>query len=88
MREGFEQSSDDGFANYLVYTKGSVAEVVTRLHAARAKRYLTNNEVCERAAQGEELGRMLGGFIKYLRRCGFKDRGTYKVSRQPSPRTR
>ena len=30
---------------------------------------------------------MLGGFIKYLRRCGFKDRGTYKVSNQKGPDT-
>ena len=37
MREGFEQSSDDGFANYLVYAKGSVAEVVTRLHFCQSQ---------------------------------------------------
>jgi four helix bundle protein len=85
MREGFEQSSDDGFANYLVYAKGSVAEVVTRLHSARAKRVLTDDELSERVALGEELGKMLGGFIKYLRRCRFKDRGTYKVGNQKVP---
>ena len=28
---------------------------------------------------GDELGRMLGGFIKYLRRSGFKDRGSYRA---------
>jgi len=27
MDEGFEQGSDDGFAKYLYYSKGSIAEV-------------------------------------------------------------
>jgi four helix bundle protein len=77
MREGFEQTSDDGFANYLVFAKGSVAEVVTRLQAATGKRLLSELECRERVVAGEELGKMLGGFIKYLRRCGFKDRGCF-----------
>jgi four helix bundle protein len=77
MREGFEQSSDDGFANFLVYAKGSVAEVVTRLQAATGKRLLSQEEFNQRALAGEALGKMLGGFIKYLRRCGFKDRGSF-----------
>jgi four helix bundle protein len=77
MREGFEQSSDEGFANFLVYAKGSVAEVVTRLQAATGKRLLSEQEFKERFLAGQELGKMLGGFIKYLRRSGFKDRGSF-----------
>jgi four helix bundle protein len=79
MREGFEQGSDEAFAKYLVYAKGSVAEVVTRLHEAHLKRYVTLEELTLRVTMGEELGKMLGGFIKYLRRCGFKDRGSYRL---------
>ena len=85
MREGFEQSSDDGFANYLVYAKGSVAEVLSRLYSAKVKRYITQDELNERVAIGEALGKMLGGFIKYLRRSGFKDRGSYKSKHPDSP---
>jgi four helix bundle protein len=82
MREGFEQTSDDGFANFLVYSKGSVAEVMSRLNSARAKSYITEEELTKRLEMGEELGRMLGGFIKYLRRSGFKDRGSYRIKNE------
>jgi len=78
MEEGFQQSSDEGFARYLSYSKGSVAEVARRLRQAKAKGFLTEAELTERVAACEELGRMLGGFIKYLQRSGFKQRGHYR----------
>ena len=52
--EGFEQTTDKSFANFVGYAKGSLL-----LEA------------------GEELGKMLGGFIKYLRNSDFKDRGSH-----------
>lgn len=51
LDEGFEQSSDDGFANYVGYSS-------------------------------EPLGKMFGGFIKYLKRSGFKDRGRFRASQE------
>jgi four helix bundle protein len=60
MREGFEQTSDDSFANFLVYAKGSVAEVVTRLQAATGKRLLSEQEFKERVLAGESLARCWG----------------------------
>ena len=77
MVEGFEQSTDKGFANFLTYSKGSLAEVLTRLKQGYFKNYMTADELNPRVAAGEELGRMLGGFIKYLRRCGWRDRGSH-----------
>jgi four helix bundle protein len=85
MREGFEQSSDDGFANFLVYSKGSTAQVFTRLHEARLKEYITQPELRQRVEMGEEPGRMLGGFIKYLRRSGFKNRGSHRNTNGTNP---
>ena len=78
MKEGFEQSSDDGFANMLTYAKGSCAEVVIRLFQAHRKRIVSAQEYAAMRDTGEELQRMLGGFIKYLRRSGFKDRGSFR----------
>ena len=75
MVEGFEQSTDRAFASFLTYSKGSLAEVLGRLKQAYFKRHITADELESRLAAGEELGRMLGGFIKYLRRCGWRDRG-------------
>lgn len=79
MREGFEQSTDDGFIRYLYIAKGSLGEVLVRLAAAHRKRCITAEQLSTRTAMGEELGRMLGGFIKYLARSRFKNRGRHKI---------
>ena len=75
MVEGFEQGTDKAFANFLTYSKGSVAEVLTRLKKAHFKKYITADELTPLLVAGDELGKMFGGFIKYLRRCGWRDRG-------------
>jgi four helix bundle protein len=85
MKEGFEQSSDDAFANMLTYAKGSCAEVVARSFRAHRRQCLTAEEYAVRRDMGEQLQRMLGGFIKYLRASGFKERGSYR-SKHPNPR--
>jgi four helix bundle protein len=77
MVEGFEQGTDRAFANYLTYSKASLAEVLKRLKRARFKKHITADELEARLVAGEELGKMLGGFIKYLRRCDWKDRGSH-----------
>jgi four helix bundle protein len=77
MVEGFEQGTDRAFANYLTYSKGSLAEVLKWLKKAYFKRYITAVELERFVAAGEELGKMLGGFIKYLRRCDWTDRGSH-----------
>jgi four helix bundle protein len=79
MKEGFEQGSDDGFAKFLVYAKGSCAEVLIRLQQACGKRYITTSELEGFVDPGEELQRMLGGFIKYLHQSGFRDRGSFRA---------
>ena len=77
MVEGFEQGTDRAFANYLCYSKGSVSEVLKRLRTAYYKRYITADELKARVDQGEELKQMLGGFIKYLRKSDWVDRGSH-----------
>jgi four helix bundle protein len=81
MVEGFEQGTDRGFAHFLTYSKGSVAEVLRRLRKAYYRRYLTQEELDARLAEGEELQKMLGGFIKYLEQSDFKDRGHHRSTR-------
>ena len=76
MVEGFEQATDRAFAN-LTYSKGSVAEVRKRLKQAYFKKYITAEELAPRLEAAEELGKMLGGFIKYLRRSDWGDRGAH-----------
>ena len=78
MDEGFEQSTDAALANYLYISKGSIAEVIVRLKSAARRGWITRAECAELAARGEEIQRMLGGWIKYLKRSDFKDRGRFK----------
>ena len=82
MDEGFEQGSDDGFAKYLYYSKGSVAEVMRRLRRACAKGEVASADVQALGEQAEPLGKMFGGFIKYLKRSGFRDRGRFRASQE------
>jgi four helix bundle protein len=82
--EGFEQSTDASFANYLVHSKASLAEVIRRLKQAERRRTLTLKELTRLETEAEELARMLGGFIKYLQTSNFKRRGFHKDSKDPT----
>jgi four helix bundle protein len=79
MDEGFDQESDDGFARYLYYSKGSIAEVMRRLRRASATGDVDTRDVAQLHEQAEVLGKMIGGFIKYLKRSGFRDRGRFRT---------
>jgi len=81
MVEGFEQGTDRAFANFLVHSKGSLAEVLKRLKQAYFKRRISKEELDQHVTAGEELAKMLGGFIKYLRECDWNDRGSHGSSR-------
>jgi four helix bundle protein len=85
MVEGFEQGTDRAFANYFCYSKGSVAEVLKRLRKAYYKRYVTADELKPCVQQGEELKQMLGGFIKYLRKSNWVDRGSHGYEADEPP---
>ena len=82
MVEGFEQGTDRAFAHFLTYSKGSIAEVLKRLRKAYYKRYITRDELTARLTQGEELSKMIGGFIKYLQASDYKDRGYHNAAPQ------
>jgi four helix bundle protein len=79
IEEGFEQTTDAAFANYLVYSKGSLAEVRARLRQARTRNELSSDDLAPVLAEAKALSHMLGGFINYLRRSDFKDRGTFQA---------
>jgi|SRR5215471_9475195 len=81
MSEGFAQESDDGFAKYLYYSKGSVEEVIKRLKRAASKELVAEDVVSRLEQMGEPICKQLGGLIKYLKRSGFKDRGRFHFER-------
>jgi four helix bundle protein len=83
MREGFEQPTDQSFAKFVFIAKGSVAEVITRMQEARRKNQITEDQLTQIVKLGVPLGKMMGGFIKYLAASGFTDRGRHSVSPTP-----
>jgi hypothetical protein len=47
------------------------------LKQAYFKKYISQEQLQPQLANGEELGKMLGGFIKYLRGSDWNDRGSH-----------
>jgi len=83
MREGFEQPTDVAFANFVFIAKGSAAEVVARMEEAYRKNHVTQDDVDQIQKLAEPLGKMMGGFIKYLCASGFTDRGRHGAAPRP-----
>ena len=83
MKEGFEQPTDAAFANFVFTAKGSTEEVIARTRQAHRKRLITDDQLTTIVQLGVPLGRMMGGFIKYLRATGFTDRGCHAVAPRP-----
>ena len=80
IEEGFEQGTDRAFARYLTIAKGSAAETAGHLRRAAAQGCLAKADATPLRQNAEEISRMLGGFIKYLHRRNFKDRGHFRPS--------
>ena len=87
MKEGFEQPSDVAFSNFVFTAKGSTEEVIARAKQAHRKKLITDDQLARVEQLGVPLGKMMGGFIKYLSASGFTDRGRHSVAPKP-PRTR
>lgn len=83
LDEGFEQESDDGFAKHVYYSKGSLEEVMRRLRQCARQRLIDPAAVERLEPMADSVGRQMGGFIKYLKRSSFKDRGRFRLE-QPA----
>ena len=79
ITEGFEYPTDRALGNYLYLAKGSIAELLSHLGLAQKQGMLTSEELSDFCRRGHELQRMLGGWIKYLARCNWRDRGRHGI---------
>jgi four helix bundle protein len=68
IAEGFERGGDKEFRQFLTVAKGSAGEVRSQLYVALHIGYMSQVEFEDLKAQAGEVGRLLGGFIRYLRR--------------------
>lgn len=66
ISEGFEQSTDRHFAQYLYRSRGSSREARTQLVVACDRRHISETERNRISAMFEEVAKMLTGLIKHL----------------------
>jgi len=83
MKEGFEQPTDVAFAKFVFVAKGSTEEVIARTQQAHRKHLISDDQLASIVQLGVPLGKMMGGFIKYLNATGFTDRGRHSVAPKP-----
>ena len=83
IEEGFEQPTDRSFAHFLGIAKGSATETAGHLRRAVRRRCVSGLEAAPLIDLAQEIARMLGGFIRYLDRSDYRDRGRYKERAAP-----
>ena len=67
IAEGFESTTDKEFANFLNYARRSCGEVRNHLYAAIDDGYVTEHEFTSIYSQACVTGKLISGFISYLR---------------------
>jgi len=66
IAEGFDRNGDRQFIQFLRIAKGSAGEIRAQLYVALDSGILGLKEFEKLSGQAAEVGRLLGGFIKYL----------------------
>ena len=72
IAEGDERGSDRESIRFFYISKGSLAELITRLEIAKDVGHLTANDVEPLSERCAEIGRLLGALIKERGRVGPK----------------
>ncbi len=72
IAEGFERGGNKEFIRFLTISKGSAGEVLTQLHIAMDLDYITRDEFEKLQDHTIRIGRMLGGFVQYLKKSSRK----------------
>ncbi|MCL0066247.1 four helix bundle protein [Dehalococcoidia bacterium] len=67
IAEGYARQTDKEFTQFLYIALGSVAEVQSQLHIAQDLKYISKEDFDKIYEQGSETGRLITGFIKYLK---------------------
>ncbi len=74
IAEGFEREGNKEFRQFLAVAKGSAGEVKAQLYVALDAGLMTSEHFQELLALTNEISRLLGGFLKYLK--GSDQRGS------------
>jgi four helix bundle protein len=66
IAEGFGRGTQEEFVTFLGYALGSLDETLSHLCAAYDRRYLTKEEFASLYRQGEEIRKVIVGFIRSM----------------------
>ena len=75
IAEGFERDSNNEFRYFLRVAKGSAGEVRSMLLIAHRLEYISDQQLSQFNSNLEDIGRQIGGFLRYLQRHGPPTRG-------------
>jgi four helix bundle protein len=78
IAEGYERGGDREFLQFLSNSKGSCGEVKSHLYVALDQSYIPAGGFDQLYAQADEVSRLVGGFMAYLRQSqvgGHKFKG-------------
>ena len=67
IAEGFERETDDDFARFLSYSKGSCGEVRSMLQLAKGLSYIDPNYAEQLKLETIELSKQIKSLMKYLK---------------------
>ena len=73
IAEGFERDGRKEFIQFLSIAKGSTGEVQSLLYVALDNNYIEKDEFKQLDSSANEIGKMIGGLINYLRGSTIKE---------------
>ena len=88
IAEGYDRDGKKEFIYFLSISKGSSGEVKSQLYRALDNNYITKEIFDDLYNKTLEIGKMLGGLIKYLKSTNFKGKKFQLETRNQKPETR